>query len=254
MNKPSNHITWLEDDTPLPHAESAQPKGTELAGLVAAGGGLSPQRLCEAYSQGMFPWFSEGQPVLWWSPDPRMVLKPEDFRLHRSLRKTIQKFMGSPDAELKIDSDFAKVITHCAQASRTGQAGTWIVRDMIDAYVALHEAGFAHSVETWVNGQLTGGLYCVAIGRAVFGESMFALQTDASKIALAGLVAFAKANQVPWIDCQQNTRHLASLGAQEIDRSTFLTGIATAQRLPSINWQFKPIHWQELLATATHEP
>ncbi|WP_310642842.1 leucyl/phenylalanyl-tRNA--protein transferase [Limnohabitans sp.] len=239
---------------PLPHAESAQPQGTELAGLVAAGGGLSTQRLCEAYSQGMFPWFSEGQPVLWWSPDPRMVLKPGDFKLHRSLRKTIQKFMESPDAELKIDSAFSKVITHCAQASRAGQAGTWIVRDMIDAYVALHEAGFAHSVETWVNGQLTGGLYCIAIGRAVFGESMFALQTDASKIALAGLVALGKANHVPWIDCQQNTRHLASLGAKEIDRSTFLTGITTAQHLPSINWQFEPIHWQELLATATHEP
>jgi leucyl/phenylalanyl-tRNA--protein transferase len=254
MTKPTNHIPWLEDDMRLPNAASAQLKGSELAGLVAAGGGLSVQRLCEAYGQGMFPWFSDGQPVLWWSPDPRMVLKPENFKLHRSLRKSIQKFIGSSDCELKIDSAFAQVITHCAQASRTGQPGTWIVRDMIDAYVALHDAGFAHSVETWVNGQLVGGLYCVAIGRAVFGESMFALQTDASKIALSGLVALAKAHQVPWIDCQQNTRHLASLGAQEIDRSTFLTGIANAQRAPVMDWQFKPIHWQTLLPSTAHEP
>jgi leucyl/phenylalanyl-tRNA--protein transferase len=254
MIKPSNHIPWLDRDMRLPNASSAQPMGTELAGLVAAGGDLSAQRLHEAYSLGIFPWFSNGQPVLWWSPDPRMVLKPENFKLHRSLRKSIQRFAASADSELKIDSAFAQVITHCAKAARGGQIGTWIVRDMIDAYVALHEAGFAHSVETWVNGQLVGGLYCVAIGQAVFGESMFALQTDASKIALSGLVAFAKANHVSWIDCQQNTKHLASLGANEIDRSTFLTGISHAQCAPEMHWQFKPIHWQELLATATHEP
>lgn len=254
MTKPSNHIPWLDNDTQLPHPTTAQAKGTELAGLVATGGGLSVQRLHEAYGQGMFPWFSDGQPVLWWSPDPRMVLRPEAFKLHRSLRKTIAKFAASSNCELKIDSAFSQVITHCAQTSRAGQPGTWIVRDMIDAYVALHEAGFAHSVETWVNGQLVGGLYCVAIGHAVFGESMFALQTDASKIALSGLVAFAKAHHVPWIDCQQNTRHLASLGAQEIDRATFLTGIASAQRAPAMDWQFKPIHWQELLPHAVHEP
>ena len=233
---------------PLPHAESAQPQGTELAGLVAAGGGLSTQRLCEAYSQGMFPWFSEGQPVLWWSPDPRMVLKPGDFKLHRSLRKTIQKFMESPDAELKIDSAFSKVITHCAQASRAGQAGTWIVRDMIDAYVALHEAGFAHSVETWVNGQLTGGLYCIAIGRAVFGESMFALQTDASKIALAALVSYARTHGLAWIDCQQNTQHLASLGAHEMPRSEFLKLVRTTAKNTSHPWHFDRTYWQALFA------
>jgi leucyl/phenylalanyl-tRNA---protein transferase len=252
MSQPSHPIPWLDIDTQLPKAASAQPQGSEFAGLVAAGGGLSVQRLVEAYGQGIFPWFSEGQPVLWWSPDPRMVLKIADFKLHRSLRQAIQKFIAMPNSELKFDTAFVEVMTHCAHKPRAGQSGTWIVRDMIDAYVALHDAGMAHSVETWVNGQLVGGLYCVAIGQALFGESMFALQTDASKIALAGLVAFAKANQVPWIDCQQNTRHLASLGAKEIDRESFLTGITASQCAPIMDWQFMPIHWQELLSKTKH--
>jgi leucyl/phenylalanyl-tRNA--protein transferase len=254
MMEPSNPIYWLDIDMPLPHAATAQPKGTALAGLVAAGDDLSWQRLSEAYRKGIFPWFSDGQPVLWWSPDPRMVLKPENFKLHRSLRQAIQKFMLTSNAELKFDTAFRKVMTHCAQSTRRGQSGTWILPDMIDAYVALHEAGMAHSVETWVNGQLVGGLYCVAIGHALFGESMFALQTDASKIALAGLVAFAKANQVSWIDCQQNTRHLASLGAKEINRDTFLTGITASQLAPIMDWQFMPIHWQELLPKTKRLP
>lgn len=254
MNERLHPLVWLDIDTPLPHAKTAQPKGAKLAGLVAAGGDLTLPRLCEAYRKGIFPWFSDGQPVLWWSPDPRMVLKPGDFKLHRSLRQALHKFIASPDAELKFDSAFIQVMTHCAQSPRSGQSGTWIVPDMIDVYVALHEAGMAHSVETWVNGKLVGGLYCVAIGQAVFGESMFALQTDASKIALAGLVAFAKANQVSWIDCQQNTRHLASLGAKEIDRDTFLAGITASQHAPSMNWQFMPIHWQELISTTKRLP
>jgi len=254
MDERTHPHVWLDIDTELPQATAAQPKGSELAGLVAVGGELSLPRLCEAYRKGIFPWFSDGQPVLWWSPDPRMVLKPGDFKLHRSLRQAIQKFKVTPEAELKFDSAFIQVITNCAQSSRTGQSGTWIVSDMIDAYVALHEAGMAHSVETWMNGKLVGGLYCVAIGQAVFGESMFALQTDASKIALAGLVAFAKANQVSWIDCQQNTRHLASLGAKEIDRDTFLTGITVSQHAPFMDWQFMPIHWQELIPTTKRLP
>lgn len=242
-----NPIPWLETDTPLPAPETAQSKGSELEGLVAAGGGLSVARLCEAYSQGMFPWFSEGQPVLWWSPDPRMVLQVEHFKLHRSLRKTLQKFVANPDAEIRIDSAFAQVIRHCAGFSRRGQNGTWIVEEMVHAYEALHAAGHAHSVETWVGGQLVGGLYCVAMGQALFGESMFALQTDASKIALAALVAFAKAHQVSWIDCQQNTRHLASLGAYEIPRSELLANIHMAREKPALAWKFQSIYWNDIM-------
>lgn len=149
-------ILWLEDDTPLPRAELAQPAGTALAGLVAAGGGLSVERLIEAYAQGLFPWFSEGQPVLWWSPDPRMVLNTQHFQLHRSFRKTLQKFVNDPECEIRIDHDFSSVIRHCACTPRKGQPGTWIVDDMIQAYEALHQAGYAHSVETWSQGRMIG--------------------------------------------------------------------------------------------------
>ncbi len=232
---------------PLPAPETAQKKGSSVAGLVAAGGGLSVTRLCEAYQQGMFPWFSEGQPVLWWSPDPRMVLETQNFKLHRSLRKTLQTFMTHPDCDVRMDSAFEQVIRHCAQISRQGQPGTWIVSDMIDAYIALHKAGFAHSVETWINGQLVGGLYCVSIGDTLFGESMFALQTDASKIALAALVAFARSQDLTWIDCQQNTKHLASLGAREIPRSEFLQRVRQASKDTRRTWAFAPADWEPLL-------
>jgi leucyl/phenylalanyl-tRNA---protein transferase len=241
------HIPWLESDQPLPPAEAAQEIGSNFAGLVAAGGGLSVSRLCEAYGQGMFPWFSDGQPVLWWSPDPRMVLRTHDFRLHRSLRKTLQKFIASSVSEIRIDSAFGTVIRRCAQTSRKGQPGTWIVDEMIEAYEALHKAGFAHSVETWINNELVGGLYCVSIGDTLFGESMFALQTDASKIALAGLVAFAGAHNLPWIDCQQNTKHLASLGAREIPRAEFLKLVRQAPKESRYQWKFDPMFWNSLL-------
>ena len=153
------NIPWIDLTTPLPRPETAQKKGSAVAGLVAAGGGLSVSRLCEAYGQGMFPWFSEGQPILWWSPDPRMVLQTKNFKLHRSLRKTLQRFIEDPECNVRMNSAFAQVIRHCAQTPREGQAGTWIVEEMIEAYIALHEAGLAHSVETWVNGRLIGGLY-----------------------------------------------------------------------------------------------
>jgi leucyl/phenylalanyl-tRNA--protein transferase len=242
------NIPWLEPNMPLPAPETAQKKGSPLAGLVAAGGGLSVSRLCEAYQQGMFPWFNEGQPVLWWSPDPRMVLQTEHFKLHRSLKKTLKNFMTTLGCEVRIDHDFEQVIQHCAQTPRLGQPGTWIVGDMIDAYIDLHKAGFAHSVETWVNGRLVGGLYCVSIGDTLFGESMFALHTDASKIALAALVAFAKSQGLMWIDCQQNTQHLASLGAREIPRSDFLQQVRQAQKHTQRTWAFTVANWDHLLA------
>lgn len=248
------NIPWLDFDTPLPAPESAQKIGSPVAGLVAAGGGLSVNRLCEAYKEGMFPWFSDGQPILWWSPDPRMVLRTTDFKLHRSLRKTLQIFQKDQNCQLRIDSAFEQVIRNCAQSPRKGQAGTWILEEMIQAYMALHHAGFAHSVETWVDGKLVGGLYCVSIGDALFGESMFATQTDASKIALAGLVAFARGQGLTWIDCQQNTKHLASLGAKEMERSEFLKLVRQAPKQTRRSWQFDPATWAHVLPRqASHD-
>ena len=171
-------------------------KRSSTPGLLAAGGGLSVQRLVEAYSQGIFPWYSQGQPVLWWSTDPRMVLLPDKFKVSASLKKSLKRFSNSPGCEIKMDSAFLTVIENCSGIEREGQGGTWITREMIHAYHQLHLAGFAHSVETWQDGVLVGGLYLVNLGRAVFGESMFTFQTDASKIALSALVAFAKHHQL----------------------------------------------------------
>ena len=240
-------IPWLEQNDPLPEPETALKKESQLAGLVAAGGGLGVERLLEAYQSGMFPWFSQGQPVLWWSPDPRMVLDTSNFKLHPSFRKTLRQFILNEACEIRIDHDFSAVINHCAQATRKGQAGTWIVNEMIYAYIALHEAGFAHSVETWRKGQLIGGLYCVSIGNTLFGESMFALQTDASKIALAALVAFARQHGFAWIDCQQNTQHLASMGAREMPRSEFLKYVRQASKDVQHQWVFDTSDWQSLI-------
>lgn len=248
MRRNDPPIPWLDDTSPLPPAHTAQGAGSPLHGLVAAGGGLSVPRLVEAYSNGMFPWFSEGQPILWWSTDPRMVLQVAQFKLHRSLKKTLQKFTADPRCEIRMDFAFDRVIASCAQVSREGQPGTWIVPDMVAAYQALHRAGYAHSVETWVDGELVGGLYAVAIGRAVFGESMFALQTDASKIALSALVAFAREHGMLWVDCQQNTAHLASLGAHVLPREQFLRWVERDRTLPAPLWQFDPRHWQHVLA------
>jgi leucyl/phenylalanyl-tRNA---protein transferase len=214
-------LTWIGDNDPLPPASLALPPGSEAPGLLAAGGHLTPARLEEAYRHGIFPWFSDGEPVLWWSPDPRMVLPVDSFKLSKSLRKTLRNFIQAPGCEVKVDSAFEQVISACANTPREGQDGTWIVPDMQKAYADWHRAGRVHSFETWVDGQLVGGLYAVSIGRMVFGESMFARQTDASKIALAALVAFCRAHGVAFIDCQQNTRHLASFGAHEVPRHTF---------------------------------
>jgi leucyl/phenylalanyl-tRNA--protein transferase len=247
MSIQKNNIPWIEESDPLPPAHSAcSDEASGLKGLVAAGGGLSVERLLEAYSHGMFPWYSEGQPVLWWSPTPRMVLEVENFKLHRSLRKTLQKFTQTPSASVTFDTAFDRVIEHCAAFEREGQNGTWILEDMVSAYQALHRAGFAHSVETWIEGELVGGLYCVSIGKAVFGESMFALQTDASKIALSALVAFAKQHGITWIDCQQNTKHLAFLGAHEIPQAAFLQSVDKAVRQTAPTWEFLPLYWKNL--------
>ena len=219
-------------------------------GLLAAGADLTVTRLISAYRNGIFPWFSTGQPILWWSPNPRMILKTSNFKLHRSLRKTLKCFIASAQCEIRFNSAFERVIRTCATQERAGQTGTWIVPDMVDAYLALHRAGFAHSIETWVNDRMVGGLYVVAIGKSVFGESMFCDVDDASKIALSALVAFCRKNLINSIDCQQNTAHLASLGAYEIPRDAFIRDVAATSELASPDWQFVRTDWASIFQTS----
>ncbi len=247
MTRRQPPLAWLEPGDPFPDPATAWGPAAPAPGLLAAGGALDVDTLLRAYRHGIFPWFSDGQPILWWSTDPRMVLHTADFRLHRSLRKTLQRFIATPGCVLRIDHDFDAVIAACAGSPREGQGGTWIVPEMIEAYRALHRAGHAHSVETWIDGRLAGGLYCVAIGRAVFGESMFTRVPDASKIALAALVALCRAQGVPLIDCQQETSHLASLGARPIPRAEFLAAVAGPATADGLRWAFDSVYWRELL-------
>ncbi|WP_428423293.1 leucyl/phenylalanyl-tRNA--protein transferase [Methylibium sp.] len=241
-------LTWLASpDDPLPDTRYALPAGSEAPGLLAAGDDLSPRRLAQAYARGIFPWYSEGQPVLWWSPEPRMVLPVAEFKLSHSLRKTLRRFIARPGCEVRIDHAFDRVIGACAGTPRDGQEGTWIQPELRAAYGEWHRLGAVHSFETWIDGVLVGGLYGVNLGRMFFGESMFAHATDASKIALAALVAFCRAHGIELIDCQQRTAHLASLGAREIDRPTFEGHLAHAvpQRPPS-DWTYDRSHWARL--------
>ncbi len=247
MTRREPPLPWLEPGDPFPDTRLAWGPDASAPGLLAAGGELNTDTLCRAYRAGIFPWFSRGQPILWWSTDPRMVLFPAEFRLHRSLRKTLQRFVQDPSCEVRFNTAFDRVITECAGSVREGQDGTWIMPSMVQAYQALHSAGHAYSVETWVDGTLVGGLYGVALGRAVFGESMFTRMPDASKIALAALVAFCRAHGVELIDCQQNTRHLASLGAREIPRSDFVARVARHAPEPPLDWRFDSLYWRELL-------
>jgi leucyl/phenylalanyl-tRNA--protein transferase len=219
-------IPWLNRNDLFP------PIGRALAtpnGLLCAGADLSPGRLIAAYSKGIFPWFSEGDPILWWSPDPRMVLFPGELRVSRSLRKTVAR--GA--YETRFDHDFRAVIEACA-SPRAADGGTWIVPEMIEAYVRLHELGFAHSVESWQEGRLAGGLYGLALGRVFFGESMFTRAPDASKAALVQLVERLKARGFRVIDCQQSTGHLASLGAREIPRKAFAQILEDSIQYPPV--------------------
>jgi leucyl/phenylalanyl-tRNA--protein transferase len=237
------YLPWLEPGDAFPPVACAWGALDPAPGLVAAGGDLSVPTLIKAYSQGIFPWFSEGQPILWWSPDPRTVLRPEAFKLHRSLRKTLRRQLLDGRFEVRIDHDFERVIQACARTPRRDQDGTWILPDMVAAYTALHRAGHAHSIETWIDGELAGGLYVVNIGGMVFGESMFSHRSDASKLALAGLVAFSRAKQLPLIDCQQNTAHMATLGSETLARTTFCQQVQTVLKQPIPNWQFDPVYW-----------
>lgn len=231
-------LTWLDAKTPFPPLPQAL---TSPNGLLAAGGDLSPQRLLDAYSQGIFPWYNPGEPILWWSPDPRMVLLPEQLRVTRSLAKVLR----NRSYEIRVDTSFRQVMQQCA-APRDVDGGSWIGPEIIDGYCALHQLGHAHSIETWIDGELAGGLYGVALGRMFYGESMFTRRTDASKIAFVHLVQKLQQWGFGMIDCQMFTQHLSSFGAQLIPRQQFaakLTELIHQQN------QFEPWQYRNLAPT-----
>jgi leucyl/phenylalanyl-tRNA--protein transferase len=237
-------IALLHDNSPFPPLEQAL---LEPNGLLAAGGSLTPARLLDAYRHGIFPWFNSADPVLWWSPDPRMVLFPQEFKISQSLRKTLRNRVY----EVRTDTAFEQVMRACA-APRGGEAGTWIHEEMIAAYTELHRMGHAHSIEVWMPNtsfqpqadelklELVGGLYGMSIGRMFYGESMFSRRSDASKVALAHLAAQLRRWNFGMIDCQMNTPHLASLGAREIPRTEFVQRLQELIHYPDIGpiWQF----------------
>jgi len=228
-------IAWLDRNTPFPPPEVAL---RDPNGLLAAGGDLSPERLLDAYRRGIFPWYSAEEPILWWTPDPRMVLFPSELKISRSLAKALR----NRDYEVRLDTAFDAVMTGCA-APRSGQDGTWISPAMRAAYRRLHEMGYAHSAETWIGGELAGGLYGVAIGRMFYGESMFTRVRDASKIAFAHLVRFLAARGVGMIDCQMHTSHLESLGARPIERAEFARRLAELVGQPAVDYSALPGRW-----------
>ena len=221
----------LSDELVFPFPDFAEENG-----LLAVGGDLSKSRLLLAYSMGIFPWYSDDSPILWWSPDPRLVLLPEELKISRSLRQTMKKGIF----EVTLDRDFEAVIRNCAVVDRVSDGGTWITDEMIDAYIRLHSAGYAHSIESWFEGELAGGLYGIALGSAFFGESMFTRKSNASKVAFVTLVQQLLQWKFTIIDCQVTTEHLLSFGAKEIPRSEFLGILASALTEPTKKrkWNF----------------
>jgi leucyl/phenylalanyl-tRNA--protein transferase len=235
-------IPFLGPADPFPPVEQALDNPD---GLLAAGGSLATRRLVEAYRQGIFPWFNEGDPILWWSPDPRTVLRPADIHISHSLKKKLKK-----DAFLvTIDKAFGRVLDGCA-APRDGDAGTWLSVAMRRAYTSLHAANLAHSIEVWMDGELAGGIYGVAIGRMFFGESMFTRRTDASKIGMARLAAQLDRWQFPMIDCQLETDHLLSLGAHRVSRRQFVADVGRLVKEPAPAWVLD----EDLAGNPEHAP
>lgn len=214
------------------------PCEAEEDGLLAIGGNLSAERLISAYASGIFPWFSDGDPILWWSPNPRLILYPKNFKTSKSLKQKINKH----NFLIRIDFAFEEVIKTCAEINRKNQQGTWITKDMQNAYIELFNRGLAHSVEVWEENKLVGGLYGVSLGAAFFGESMFHKRTDASKIAFYYLSKICEILDLHFIDCQVSNPHLVSLGAKEIDRAIFLDELHTALKLPTIKGK-----WEEII-------
>jgi leucyl/phenylalanyl-tRNA--protein transferase len=240
----NNRVIWLTEDDPPDAFPPVANALREPDGLLAAGGDLSVGRLLAAYRQGIFPWYSEGQPLLWWSPDPRCVFRKDDFHLSRRLRRELQK----STAEVRFNTAFADVVVACA-APRRYEESTWITSDMITAYDALHRSGWAHSIEIWRDGMLIGGLYGIIIGRVLFGESMFSGQTNASKIALLFLDCMLDAQALALIDCQVQSPHLLSLGASVVPRAKFVDSLdeLCEPHRAFANWPERPLKASELI-------
>lgn len=224
-------VFWLHDDD----YRFPNPARSNADGLLAIGGDLAPARLLEAYKKGIFPWYNDDDPILWWSPDPRLVLFPSELRVSKSMRP----YFNQPKFELSFDRSFEQVVRACQDTKRARQAGTWINENIIEAYTSLHFMGHAHSVEVWQEGQLVGGLYGICLGKIFFGESMFARASNASKFGFISLVHWLKARDFELIDCQQETAHLTSLGARAISRSDFMARLQdNLARHP-----LQPGHW-----------
>jgi leucyl/phenylalanyl-tRNA--protein transferase len=243
-----SQICWLGPQDSFPNPLLSSDPDQSVPGLIAVSERIYPNQLLQAYQLGIFPWYSDEQPVLWWSPDPRMVLKPQDFRCSDSLQKSIRHFCQDTHAKVLVDVDFGAVIRACATSARKEQDGTWITHEIMDAYTAIHEQGYAHSIALMEHDEMIGGLYCVAIGSMVYGESMFSRKPNASKIALAALSAWCIQNQIAMIDCQQETKHLQSMGAKPISRQDFLRQLQASLNPSNIvkPWKFdKQIltHW-----------
>jgi leucyl/phenylalanyl-tRNA--protein transferase len=226
-------IYQLSKEPIFPH-----PSESVEDGLLAIGGDLSPQRLVTAYTLGIFPWFGDNEPILWWSPDPRLILFPDKFKVSKSLKHTIKKNIF----DIRIDFAFEEVINNCKRISRKDQNGTWITNEMKDAYIKMHKLGLAHSIETWIDNKLVGGLYGLSLGNAFFGESMFHKYRDASKVAFYYLSQLALDMNLSFIDCQVSSPHLISLGAEEVTRDNFLDLLAESNNKKTRQgiWEFKP--------------
>jgi len=229
------YISQLGADHIFPNPRNASDEG-----LLAFGGDLSPGRILTAYRKGIFPWYSKGDPVLWWSPDPRLLLYPSQFKVSKSFRKTLK----SKHFEVKFDANFANVIRACAYTPREGQSGTWILPEMQEAYIELHRQGFAHSVESYINGKMVGGLYGISIGKAFFGESMFSHVSDASKVVFKALSDVLALRGYDFIDCQIPTEHLKSLGAVVVCRDEFLGSLKAAIQKPGDLGSWQHFKWE----------
>ena len=243
-----SQIQWLGPHDPFPNPLVDEDPDPNVPGLMAVSERIYPGQLQRAYQAGIFPWYSDNQPVLWWSPDPRMVLNPRNFKCSASLKKRIRQFCQQDQSNIAVNADFSAVVRACATSKRKDQDGTWITHEIMDAYTTLHEQGYAHSIAVTDSGQLIGGLYCVSFGAIVFGESMFSYESNASKLALAALSAWCIEHQIKLIDCQQETAHLHSLGARPIPRSQFLVDLQSSLNQSNIDrsWTFdKTIltHW-----------